>query len=123
MDVSCAFSRGKPREVEEPLFFESPSRGLPRVEKGALIEVVKGVFGLPDSLPVDGGKNCVTLPKETHENLSKWTLPSSARVTFLTSHRDDHLTCRHAFSNEQQTTATKPNLTFFAPSANMTSKM
>ena len=33
MDVSCAFLL----------------RGLPGVEKGALIEIVKGVFGLPDS--------------------------------------------------------------------------
>ena len=49
VDVSCAFLRGKPREVEEPLFFEPPSRGLPGIERGALIEIVKGVFGLPDS--------------------------------------------------------------------------
>ena len=47
--MSCVFLRGKPREVEEPLFFEPPSRGLPGVEKGALIEIAKGVFGLPDS--------------------------------------------------------------------------
>ena len=46
--MSCAFLRGKPREVEEPLYFELPSRGLPG-EKGALIEIVKSVFGLPDS--------------------------------------------------------------------------
>ena len=49
MDASCALLRGRPREVEEPLFFEPPSRGLPGIEKGALIEIVKGVFGLPDS--------------------------------------------------------------------------
>ena len=49
MDVSCVFLRGKPREVEEPLFFEPPSRGLPGIDEGALIEIVKGVFGLPDS--------------------------------------------------------------------------
>ena len=47
--VSCAFPRGKPRDVEEPWFLEPPSRGLPGIEKGALIEIVKGVFGLPDS--------------------------------------------------------------------------
>ena len=40
---SLPFLRGKPREVEEPLFFEPPSRGLP-------IEIVKGVSGLPHSL-------------------------------------------------------------------------
>ena len=34
-----------PPEVEEPLFFE----WLARIEKGALIEIVKGVFGTPDS--------------------------------------------------------------------------
>ena len=49
MDLSCAFLRGKSREVEDPLFFEPTSRGLPGIEKGALIEIVKGVFGLPDS--------------------------------------------------------------------------
>ena len=27
VDVSCAYLRGNPREVEEPLFFEPPSRG------------------------------------------------------------------------------------------------
>ena len=43
-DVSGAFLRGKPREVEEPLFFEPPSRGLPGIEKGALVEIVKCVF-------------------------------------------------------------------------------
>ena len=80
LDVSCAFLRGKPREVEEPLFFEPPSRGLPEIEKGALIEIVKGVFGLPESLQ-DGGKNCVTRSKETPGLLSNWTLPSSACAT------------------------------------------
>ena len=49
VDVSCAFLRGKPREVEDPLFFEPPSRGLLGIERGTLIEIVKGVFGLPDS--------------------------------------------------------------------------
>ena len=33
VDVSCAFLRGKPREVEDPLLFEPPSRGLPGIEK------------------------------------------------------------------------------------------
>ena len=49
VDVSCAFLLGKPREVKDPLFFEPPSRGLPGIEEGALIEIVNGVFGLPDS--------------------------------------------------------------------------
>ena len=39
----------KLQEIEDPFFFEPPSRGLPGIEKGALIEIVKGVFGLPDS--------------------------------------------------------------------------
>ena len=34
-------------------------------------------------LSVDGGKNCVSLSKETHGNFSNWTLPSSACVTAL----------------------------------------
>ena len=63
MDVSCAILRGKRREVEEPLFFEWPSRGLLGIEKGALIEIVKGVFGLPDS-PREWWKElCDTLPR------------------------------------------------------------
>ena len=48
VDVSCAFLRGKPRQVEEPLFLEPPVRGLLGVEKSAFIEIVKGVFGLSD---------------------------------------------------------------------------
>ena len=65
------------REVEDPLFFEPPSRGLPGIEKGALIEIVDCPI-----LPVDGGKNCVTRSKETPGHLSNWTLPSSACATF-----------------------------------------
>ena len=49
VDVSCDFLRGKPREVEEPLIFQPPSRGLPGIEKGTLIQIEKSVFGLPDS--------------------------------------------------------------------------
>ena len=48
-ECGCFLFQGKPREVEDQLFFEPPSHGLPGVEKGALIEIVKGVFGLPDS--------------------------------------------------------------------------
>ena len=42
--MSCAFP-GTPLEIQEPLFSEPPAHGLP----GSLIEIVKGVFGLPDS--------------------------------------------------------------------------
>ena len=52
------------------------------IEKDALIEIVKGVFGLPDSL-LDGRKNCVKFCKETPRHLSNWTLPSSGCVTVL----------------------------------------
>ena len=86
--VSCAFLRGKPREVEDPSIFELTSRGLPGIEKEALIEIVKGVFGSP-ILPVGGGKNCVTRSKETPGHLSTWTLPSSACATLR---GNDHCT-------------------------------
>ena len=84
IDVSCVFLRGKPREVEEPLFFERPSRGLPGIEKGALIKIVKGVLDCL-ILPVGGGKTCVTRSNETRGHLSNWT----ARL-FGTCHRNDH---------------------------------
>ena len=46
----CALLRGKPREVEEPLFFEPPSRGLPGIGERCLDRDCKKVFfGLPDS--------------------------------------------------------------------------
>ena len=48
-DSSQRIHSRKPREVEEPLYFELPSRGLPGVEKGALIEIVMGVLGCPIS--------------------------------------------------------------------------
>ena len=44
VEMSCAFP-GTPLEIQEPLFSEPPAHGLP----GSLIEIVKGVFGLPDS--------------------------------------------------------------------------
>ena len=44
VDVSCAFL-GSPREVEVPSFVEPPFTCLPGIEKGALIEIVKGVSG------------------------------------------------------------------------------
>ena len=82
VDVSCAFLRGKPREVEDPLFFKPPSRGSPGIEKGALIESVKGVLGLPDS-PRGWWKELRDTLQETDGNLSNWTLPFSACVTVL----------------------------------------
>ena len=61
VDVACAFSLcGKPQEVEEPLFFEPPSRGLPGIGKGALIQIVKGVGWwkeLRDTLQGDSWKS------------------------------------------------------------------
>ena len=77
VDVSCAFLRGKPREVEEPWFFEPPARGLP-----GIVEVVRVFLDYP-ILPRNGGKNCVTPSKKTPGHLSNWTLPSSACVTVL----------------------------------------
>ena len=69
VDVSCAFLRGKPREVQEPLFFEPPSRGLPGIEKDALIEIVKGVFGLPDSPRGWWKELCETLQEDSWTSL------------------------------------------------------
>ena len=72
------FLPGKHREVGEPLFFEPLSRGLPGIEKGAL----KG-FRIARFSPGMVERTAWTLSKETHENLSNWTLPSSACVTVL----------------------------------------
>ena len=84
VDVSCAFLRGKPREVEEPLFFEPPSRGpLTWNRERCLGRNCEGCFWTTRFSPGDGGKNCVTLSKETAGHLSNWTLPSSACVTVL----------------------------------------
>ena len=46
-DIQAAFLNG----VEAPrgLYFRQPARGLPGVEEGVLIEIVKGVFGLSTS--------------------------------------------------------------------------
>ena len=74
--VVCIFSwnaSGNPRAF----FFEPPARG----EEG-LIEIVKGVFGLPDSLR-GWWKELRDTLQETHENLSNWTLLSLAFVAFL----------------------------------------
>ena len=65
------------------LFFEPPSRGLPGIERGALIEIVKGVFGLPDSHRGWWKALRDTLQGDSWKSLSNWTLPSSACVIFL----------------------------------------
>ena len=70
VDLSCTLLRGKLREVEDPLFFELPPRGLPGVEKGALM------FGLLDSPLWMVERNCVTHSKRLLD-ISQ-TLPSSA---------------------------------------------
>ena len=79
-DVSCAFLRRKPREVEDLLFFVPLSSDMPGVEKAALIEIVKGVFGLPD-FPVN---ECKEVRKHASRRLldivSNWTLPSCACI-------------------------------------------
>ena len=46
-DVEAAFLNGN--EARRNLYFRQPARGLPGMEPGALIEVVKGVFGLSTS--------------------------------------------------------------------------
>lgn len=46
-DVEAAFLNGV--EATRGLFFEAPTRGLPGVPAGCLIEIIKGVFGLASS--------------------------------------------------------------------------
>lgn len=46
-DVQAAFLNGN--EARRSLYFSQPTRGLPGVEPDALIEVIKGVFGLSTS--------------------------------------------------------------------------
>lgn len=46
-DIEAAFLNGN--EARRNLFFSQPSRGLPGVREGVLIEVLKGVFGLSTS--------------------------------------------------------------------------
>ena len=67
------------REVEDPLFFEPPSCSLP--VKGALIEIVKVVFGFADF----------------HRGWRKELRDTGPRFLLLvrlfwTSHRNDHRT-------------------------------
>ena len=46
-DVEAAFLNGN--EARRNLYFSQPARGLPGLEPGALVEVIKGVFGLSTS--------------------------------------------------------------------------
>ena len=46
-DVEAAFLNGN--EARRNLYFSQPARGLPGVPEGALVEVIKGVFGLSTS--------------------------------------------------------------------------
>ena len=46
-DIEAAFLNGV--VSKRNLYFEPPKRGLPGVEPGSLIEIVKGVFGLSNS--------------------------------------------------------------------------
>ena len=50
-DISTEFLQGKDRDVETRgrLFLEPPSRPLATVPPGALLEVIKSVYGLPDA--------------------------------------------------------------------------
>lgn len=48
-DISAAFLQGERREGMEDLFLEQPRRGLPGLQKGQLLRVLKGVYGLPDA--------------------------------------------------------------------------
>jgi hypothetical protein len=48
-DVEQAFTNGRPlRRKNGPLFVRQPKEGLPGVEPGVLIELVKTVYGLMD---------------------------------------------------------------------------
>ena len=46
-DVEAAFLNGN--EARRNLYFSQPARGLPGIEQGTLVEVIKGVFGLSTS--------------------------------------------------------------------------
>ena len=52
-DIKCAFLQGKGREEQgstTKLYLRQPrSRGLPGLEEGQLLEVLKSVYGLPDA--------------------------------------------------------------------------
>ena len=65
-DVEAAFLNGV--EAKRGLFFEPPKRGLPGVPEGALIEIIKGVFGL------------VTSPRLWWEKLAEELLATMVKV-------------------------------------------
>ena len=65
-DVEAAFLNGV--EAKRGLFFEPPKRGLPGVPEGALIEIIKGVFGL------------VTSPRLWWEKLAEELLATRVQV-------------------------------------------
>ena len=65
-DIECAFLQGM--ENQRNLYMEQPTRGLPGVPQGALIQMLKGVFGLSDS------------PRLWWEKLSKDLLGLSLQV-------------------------------------------
>ena len=47
-DISAAFLQGTARNTD-PIYFEQPwGRGLPGMKPGQLVQVIRGVFGLPD---------------------------------------------------------------------------
>ena len=46
-DIRAAFLNGVP--APRSLYFEQPKRGIPSLEKGQLVEILKGVFGLSTS--------------------------------------------------------------------------
>ena len=46
-DIRAAFLNGVP--APRDLYFEQPKRGIPSMEPGALVEILKGVFGLSTS--------------------------------------------------------------------------
>ena len=49
LDVPRAILGGQPRATVVALYSEPPTQEILEVQKGSLIEMVKGVFGLPDS--------------------------------------------------------------------------
>lgn len=65
-DVEAAFLNGV--EAKRGLFFEPPKRGLPGVPEGAIIEIIKGVFGL------------VTSPRLWWEKLAEELLATTVEV-------------------------------------------
>ena len=46
-DVKTAFLSGK--DSDRALYFRPPKEGLPGVEEGSLIKIIKGVYGLKEA--------------------------------------------------------------------------